>query len=89
MLLLVLCTKVLLIMLHLCHVQTARFRQFWDEAAKSRHILEVVPGIWSYPLLIFWFPACKITTGSYVPPDVLIYSTCFWNHSCEARTVIT
>lgn len=38
---------VLLIMLHLCHVQTARFHQFWDEAAKSRHILEVVPGIWS------------------------------------------
>ncbi|KAK4483713.1 hypothetical protein RD792_010915 [Penstemon davidsonii] len=26
------------------HTQTARFRQFWDEAAKSRHILEAVPG---------------------------------------------
>lgn len=26
------------------HLQTARFRQFWDEAAKSRHIVEVVPG---------------------------------------------
>lgn len=25
-------------------LQTARFQQFWDEAAKSRHILEVVPG---------------------------------------------
>lgn len=26
-------------------VQTARFRQFWDEAAKSRNILETIPGI--------------------------------------------
>ena len=25
-------------------MQTARFRQFWDEAAKSRHIVEAVPG---------------------------------------------
>ncbi|KAK6126687.1 hypothetical protein DH2020_039567 [Rehmannia glutinosa] len=25
-------------------LQTSRFRQFWDEVAKSRHILEVVPG---------------------------------------------
>lgn len=30
---------------YLC-LQTARFRQFWDEAAKSRHILDVVPGIY-------------------------------------------
>ncbi|KAJ0091107.1 hypothetical protein Patl1_13677 [Pistacia atlantica] len=28
--------------LHL--LQTGRFRQFWDEAAKSRHIVESVPG---------------------------------------------
>lgn len=26
-------------------LQTARFRQFWDEAAKSRHIVEAVSGI--------------------------------------------
>ncbi|GER49885.1 eukaryotic translation initiation factor 3subunit K [Striga asiatica] len=26
------------------YLETARFRQFWDEAAKSRHILEAVPG---------------------------------------------
>lgn len=26
-------------------LQTARFRQFWDEAAKSRHIVDAVPGI--------------------------------------------
>lgn len=25
-------------------LQTARFRQFWDEAAKNRHMVEVVPG---------------------------------------------
>jgi translation initiation factor 3 subunit K len=25
-------------------LQTGRFRQFWDEAAKSRHIVEAVPG---------------------------------------------
>lgn len=29
------------------YVQTARFRQFWDEAAKSRHIIEVVPGMYN------------------------------------------
>jgi hypothetical protein len=35
--------------LHLSQVfrlNTARFRQFWDEAAKNRNILEVVPGIY-------------------------------------------
>eukprot|EP00250_Pteridium_aquilinum_P023251 c26495_g1_i1 orf=520-1236(-) len=25
-------------------LETARFREFWDEAARNRHILEVVPG---------------------------------------------
>ena len=25
-------------------LQTGRFRQFWEEAAKSRHIVEAVPG---------------------------------------------
>lgn len=25
-------------------LQTGRFRQFWDEAAKSRHMVEAVPG---------------------------------------------
>ncbi|KAJ4824556.1 Eukaryotic translation initiation factor 3 subunit K [Turnera subulata] len=29
---------------YLFHLQTGRFRQFWDEAAKSRHIVEAVPG---------------------------------------------
>jgi len=29
---------------HLLSLQTGRFRQFWDEAAKSRHIVEAVPG---------------------------------------------
>jgi translation initiation factor 3 subunit K len=28
------------------HLKTARFRQFWDEAAKNRNILEVVPDIY-------------------------------------------
>lgn len=28
----------------LLHLQTGRFRQFWDEAAKSRHMVEAVPG---------------------------------------------
>ncbi|KAK6941237.1 CSN8/PSMD8/EIF3K [Dillenia turbinata] len=34
--------KTLIILSH--YLETARFRQFWDEAAKSRHIVEVVPG---------------------------------------------
>ncbi|KAL0374624.1 UNVERIFIED_CONTAM: Eukaryotic translation initiation factor 3 subunit K [Sesamum radiatum] len=34
--------KTLIVLSH--YLETARFRQFWDEAAKSRHILEVVPG---------------------------------------------
>ncbi|XP_031119687.1 eukaryotic translation initiation factor 3 subunit K [Ipomoea triloba] len=34
--------KTLIVLSH--YLETARFRQFWDEAAKSRHIVEVVPG---------------------------------------------
>ncbi|KAK3013606.1 hypothetical protein RJ639_009309 [Escallonia herrerae] len=34
--------KTLIVLSH--YLETARFRQFWDEAAKNRHILEVVPG---------------------------------------------
>ncbi|KZV26825.1 eukaryotic translation initiation factor 3 subunit K [Dorcoceras hygrometricum] len=34
--------KTLIVLSHF--LETARFRQFWDEAAKSRHILDVVPG---------------------------------------------
>ncbi|KAI3443508.1 hypothetical protein Pfo_000173 [Paulownia fortunei] len=34
--------KTLIVLSH--YLETARFRQFWDEAAKSHHILEVVPG---------------------------------------------
>ncbi|XP_071911287.1 eukaryotic translation initiation factor 3 subunit K isoform X2 [Coffea arabica] len=34
--------KTLIVLSH--YLETARFRQFWDEAAKSRHLLEVVPG---------------------------------------------
>ncbi|KAH6818404.1 eukaryotic translation initiation factor 3K [Perilla frutescens var. frutescens] len=34
--------KTLIVLSH--YLETARFCQFWDEAAKSRHILEVVPG---------------------------------------------
>ena len=33
-----------MVSLYLLHFQTGRFRQFWDEAAKSRHIVEAVPG---------------------------------------------
>lgn len=47
-------------------LQTGRFRQFWDEAAKSRHIVEAVPGsnglwskivgiCWSYMLLKYFY----------------------------------
>lgn len=39
------CKELCHTLMPLLHVQTARFRQFWDEAAKSRHILEVVPGM--------------------------------------------
>ncbi|KAF5788642.1 putative eukaryotic translation initiation factor 3 subunit K [Helianthus annuus] len=34
--------KTLIVLSH--YLETAKFRQFWDEAAKNRHILEVVPG---------------------------------------------
>ncbi|WOH11321.1 hypothetical protein DCAR_0830802 [Daucus carota subsp. sativus] len=34
--------KTLIVLSH--YLETARFRQFWDEAAKSRQIVEVVPG---------------------------------------------
>ncbi|XP_062216608.1 eukaryotic translation initiation factor 3 subunit K-like [Phragmites australis] len=34
--------KTLIVLSH--YLETARFSQFWDEAAKNRHILEVVPG---------------------------------------------
>ncbi|XP_047946638.1 eukaryotic translation initiation factor 3 subunit K-like [Salvia hispanica] len=34
--------KTLIVLSH--YLETARFRQFWDEAAKNCHILEVVPG---------------------------------------------
>lgn len=34
--------KSLIVLSH--YLETARFQQFWDEATKSRHILEVVPG---------------------------------------------
>ncbi|XP_047337825.1 eukaryotic translation initiation factor 3 subunit K [Impatiens glandulifera] len=34
--------KTLIVLSH--YLETARFRQFWDEASKSRHLLEVVPG---------------------------------------------
>ncbi|KAL2936489.1 Eukaryotic translation initiation factor 3 subunit K [Bienertia sinuspersici] len=34
--------KTLIVLSH--YLETARFRQFWEEAAKSRHILEAVPG---------------------------------------------
>ncbi|XP_039144999.1 eukaryotic translation initiation factor 3 subunit K [Dioscorea cayenensis subsp. rotundata] len=34
--------KTLIVLSH--YLETARFRQFWDEAAKHRSILEVIPG---------------------------------------------
>ncbi|WOK93253.1 eukaryotic translation initiation factor 3 subunit K-like [Canna indica] len=34
--------KTLIVLSH--YLETARFRQFWDEAAKNRSVLEVVPG---------------------------------------------
>ncbi|CAA3009436.1 eukaryotic translation initiation factor 3 subunit K [Olea europaea subsp. europaea] len=34
--------KTLIVLSH--YLETARFRQFWDEAAKSRHIVDAVPG---------------------------------------------
>nr|XP_043623890.1 eukaryotic translation initiation factor 3 subunit K [Erigeron canadensis] len=34
--------KTLILLSH--YLETAKFRQFWDEAAKTRHILDVVPG---------------------------------------------
>lgn len=34
--------KTLIVLSH--YLETARFRQFWDEASKSRHMIEAVPG---------------------------------------------
>ncbi|CAK8563929.1 unnamed protein product [Lathyrus sativus] len=34
--------KTLIVLSH--YLETGRFRQFWDEAAKNRHILDTVPG---------------------------------------------
>ncbi|PWA75868.1 eukaryotic translation initiation factor 3 subunit K [Artemisia annua] len=34
--------KTLILLSH--YLETAKFRQFWDEAAKARHILDLVPG---------------------------------------------
>ncbi|CAA0842150.1 Eukaryotic translation initiation factor 3 subunit K [Striga hermonthica] len=34
--------KTLIVLSH--YLETARFRQFWDEVAKSRHMLDAVPG---------------------------------------------
>ncbi|KAL7091929.1 hypothetical protein ACP275_12G134100 [Erythranthe tilingii] len=34
--------KTLIVLSH--YLETARFSQFWDEAAKNRHLLEVIPG---------------------------------------------
>ncbi|KAI9122764.1 hypothetical protein K1719_005653 [Acacia pycnantha] len=34
--------KTLIVLSH--YLETGRFRQFWDEAAKSRHLVEAVPG---------------------------------------------
>ncbi|XP_022842511.1 eukaryotic translation initiation factor 3 subunit K-like [Olea europaea var. sylvestris] len=34
--------KTLIVLSH--YLETARFRQFWDEAAKSRHMVDAVPG---------------------------------------------
>ncbi|XP_021749995.1 eukaryotic translation initiation factor 3 subunit K-like [Chenopodium quinoa] len=34
--------KTLIVLSH--YLETARFRQFWEEASKNRHILEAVPG---------------------------------------------
>ncbi|KAL3830074.1 hypothetical protein ACJIZ3_018876 [Penstemon smallii] len=34
--------KTLIVLSH--YLETARFRQFWDEATKNRHILEAIPG---------------------------------------------
>ncbi|KAK4266052.1 hypothetical protein QN277_027025 [Acacia crassicarpa] len=34
--------KTLIVLSH--YLETGRFRQFWDEAGKSRHIVEAVPG---------------------------------------------
>ncbi|MBA0719375.1 hypothetical protein Golax_007065, partial [Gossypium laxum] len=35
--------KTLIVLSH--YLETGRFRQFWDEAAKNRHIVEAVPGL--------------------------------------------
>lgn len=34
--------------------QTGRFRQFWDEAAKNRHIVEAVPGMSELRFFSYW-----------------------------------
>ncbi|KAL3623163.1 Eukaryotic translation initiation factor 3 subunit K [Castilleja foliolosa] len=52
---------------------TARFRQFWDEVAKSRHILEVVPDMVGFEQAIQAY-AIHVLSPTYqkVPRSVLV-----------------
>ncbi|CAI0448154.1 unnamed protein product [Linum tenue] len=47
--------KTLIVLSH--YLETGGFRLFWDEAAKSRHIVDAVPGI-DQPLFIGFFYFC-------------------------------
>ncbi|KAG5546957.1 hypothetical protein RHGRI_012852 [Rhododendron griersonianum] len=62
--------KTLIVLSH--YLETARFRQFWDEAAKSRHIVEAVPGF-EHAIQAY---ALHVLTLSYqkVPRSVLAES---------------
>lgn len=56
--------------------QTGRFRQFWDEAAKSRHIVEAVPGnlcIAIYEIYEMIISCCHQWTLKNVPHTFWIY----------------
>ncbi|KAK8940610.1 Eukaryotic translation initiation factor 3 subunit K [Platanthera zijinensis] len=43
--------KTLIVLSH--YLETARLRQFWEEAAKNRHTLEVVPGTKSKVVFLY------------------------------------
>ncbi|KAK8934800.1 Eukaryotic translation initiation factor 3 subunit K [Platanthera zijinensis] len=60
--------KTLIVLSH--YLETARFRQFWEEAVKNRHILKVVPGTKSKVVFLYSLASWELT------PLLTLYSVC-------------
>ncbi|XP_034924899.1 eukaryotic translation initiation factor 3 subunit K isoform X1 [Populus alba] len=65
--------KTLIVLSH--YLETGRFRQFWDEAAKNRHIVEAVPGfeqaIQTYAIHLLSLTYQKV-------PRSMLAEACMW-----------